>query len=248
MVSFEEVTPIKFESRSGNPIIYSPDGRIIATSSAGFSVLLLNSATLEPIRKLAGHQAAVIDLAFDPDGARIASASYDRTVGVWDVADGALLAMLRGHSDRVHCVAFSPDGARIASGSNDKTIRLWDTVTYNEVAQLRGHTDHVWSLAWSPDSQWLVSGSGDYQVRIWDTEPMSTRLAAAKVRKQIVARIEQKVKAAFAQSADPSEAVAHLRDDPSLKPPEREVALQMVLGLAVEARDSRAQHAESDEP
>ncbi len=137
---------------------------------------------------------------------------------------------------------------RAPSGSNDKTVRLWDTVTYNEVAQLRGHTDHVWSLAWSPDAQWIVSGSGDYQVRIWDTEPMSTRLAAATVRKQIVARIEQRVKTIFAQSADSSEMAAHLREDPSMNDREREVAMQMLLGLAVEARNSRAQHPEGDVP
>ncbi len=82
----------------------------------------------------------------------------------------------------------------------------------------------------------------------WDTEPMNTRLAAARVRTQIVARIEPDVKAIFAQSADSSEMAAHLRADSSMNDREREVALQILLKFAVEAGNLQSQHAEHGVP
>lgn len=224
---------------AGSILAYSPDGHMIAADSGDdYSILFLNSDTLEIMSRLESrHEGIIRTLAFNPDGSRLASASGDRTVRIWDVSDGTLLATLRGHSDSVFSADFSPDGSRLATGSNDRSIRIWDTATFDEVAQLMGHTDHVWSLNWSSDSHWLVSGSGDYTGRIWETDPLRVRLASREARDKMLLAIEPLVKELYERLEDSLSVAQALRRNPAFGDRYREVALQVALSEAVKRRE-----------
>src|SRR5262249_32159399 len=56
------------KSPSGHAVVFSPDGRLIASDDPGQSVRLLDTATLQPVRTLTGPQWYVTGLAFRPDG------------------------------------------------------------------------------------------------------------------------------------------------------------------------------------
>jgi WD40 repeat protein len=79
---------------------YSPDGWTLASGEDDGSVLLFESATGLLRRRLVGHRATVVALAFLPDGKRLVTASTDNTGLVWDVSLAAL----------AHPVAADPDG------------------------------------------------------------------------------------------------------------------------------------------
>ena len=107
-------------------VVYSPDGKKLASASSDNTVKLWNVADGSLIFCLEGHNSTVNDVVYSPDGKKLASASADNTVKLWNVADGSLISSLEGHSDAVSALAYSPDGKTIASASSDHTVKLWD--------------------------------------------------------------------------------------------------------------------------
>lgn len=107
---------------------FSPDGRLLAVSSAG-RVVLLDSVTG---RQMAGlerrfGEGDVRCLAFSPDSRHLAVGSNgpEAVVRVWAVATAADQGTFTGHRGDVNALAFSPDGKTLASGGEDQAVLLW---------------------------------------------------------------------------------------------------------------------------
>ena len=125
---------------------FSPDGKIIATSSSDNTVRLWNAQTGQEIRQFLGHIEAVWGVEFSPDGKTLLSGSLDGTVRLWDMETGKELRRMVGHTAGVESAIFSPDGKFIVSVSDDGTARLWDadyhdTMDYLCSRLLRDFTD-----------------------------------------------------------------------------------------------------------
>jgi len=108
-----------------NEVVFSPDGRIIASASFDKSVKLWDGSTGKFIRSLLGHVQRVYEVAWSSDSRLLCSCSADSTIKVWDVAARKLLYDLPGHSDEVYAIDWSPDGQRVASGGKDKVLKIW---------------------------------------------------------------------------------------------------------------------------
>ncbi|KAJ5380537.1 G-protein beta WD- 40 repeats containing protein [Penicillium cataractarum] len=155
-------------SRDVNTVVFSPDGKQIASGSNDKTIKLWDATTGDLQRTLASHSKDVNTVVFSPDGKQIASGSDDKTIKLWDVTTGDLLKTLTGHSQLVCSVAFSPDCNQIASGSQDKTIKLWDATTGDLQKTLAGHSKDVKTVAFSPDGNQIASGSLDKTIKLWD--------------------------------------------------------------------------------
>jgi WD40 repeat protein len=66
-------------------VAFSPDGRLLASTSFDHTVRLWDVATRRPFQPLQGHTERVVGAAFSPDGKLLASASWDKTVLLWDL-------------------------------------------------------------------------------------------------------------------------------------------------------------------
>ena len=150
-------------------VVYSPDGKLLASTSSDASIRLWDSKTGMCLNLLTGHEHTVISAAFSPDGKLLASSSVDRTIRIWDISTGANISILTGHNDAVKSVVFSPDGNYLASASDDKTVRIWNVKTGLSIKQIEAHSDWVNSVSYSPDGKYIVSASKDKTVKIWDS-------------------------------------------------------------------------------
>jgi WD40 repeat protein len=156
-----------------NEVAFSPDGKLLASSSQDNTVRLWDVESGKPHGEpLTGHTDDVKGVAFSPDGKLLASAGWDKTVRLWDVESGKPHGEpLTGHAKGVQTVAFSPDGKLLASAGDDKTVRLWEVESGKEHGEpLQGHTEPVYGVAFSPDGKLLASSSYDNTVRLWDVE------------------------------------------------------------------------------
>ena len=148
-------------------VVFSPDGKLLASASYDETVRLWDSSTGATLQILEGHSGRVNAVVFSPDGKLVASAS--ETITLWDSSTGAALQTLEGHSSSVNAVVFSPDGKLLASASNDWTVRLWESSTGAALQILEGHSGWVNAVVFSPDGKHLASASDDKTVKLWDS-------------------------------------------------------------------------------
>lgn len=105
----------------------SPDGRVLASAS-GFTdtqIQIWDTATGGLLKRLEGHTASVIDMAFTRDGRRLISAGADQTIRFWETNTWTETQVLRGHTHEVWAIATSEAAHLIASTDKDGSLMLW---------------------------------------------------------------------------------------------------------------------------
>ena len=165
----EEVALLTGHTRDVSGVVFSSDGKMLASGSDDNTVRLWDVATGTEKHILKGSRYRVSSVSFSPDGKTLASGSY-QTIHLWDVATGTEKHILGGQADYVSSVSFSPDGSTLASASRDNTIHLWDVETGTHKRILGGHTGGVLGVSFSLDGRTLASGSTDGTILLWDVE------------------------------------------------------------------------------
>jgi eukaryotic-like serine/threonine-protein kinase len=151
---------------------YSPEGRVVASTSRDGTVRLWDPATGRLIKVLGRHTHAAFALAFHPGGRVLASAGELGEILFWDTETKSLLRALRTESETIYALAYSPDGRQLAFGDGFPpfeeighmrgrgVVRVSDAATGQVHLTLRGHTQNVMGVAFSPDGRTLASTSG----------------------------------------------------------------------------------------
>jgi WD40 repeat protein len=151
-------------------LAFSPDGRLLASASAGL-VELWSTADWTVARSLHTNAAS---LAFSPDSRFLAAAAGD-SVSLWELPDGEVVQSPGRHAGFMTAIAFSPDGRSIASASEAGDVKIWAAPGLALVHGLEHIDGWVSSLAFSPDGKHLASAGGARAegivrgtVRIWE--------------------------------------------------------------------------------
>jgi len=187
--------------------IFSPDEKLLASSSRDLTAKIWDVATGRELQKLSGYRCSVKAVAFSPDGQTVAASGNDGMLKLWDVRTGAeLKSLVHINSADIDMAAyslvFSRDGEKIYAGNGDGTLYYPGTpariggkhdvpVESLRIVQIqRGLQDHAY-LA-------LCSRLGDARLakaealaiapslRGWARDPLAYQAA----RERLAARIE----------------------------------------------------------
>ena len=164
--------PMTGHLESIQDIVFSPDGKRLASSSFDKTSILWDIATGESLHPpLSNGNTRALVSAFSPDGAVLATAGTDGKITLWDVATGESIAPpLKGNSNWIRDLVFTPNGKTLIAGSADGALMVWDVSRHG---RLSGHQGPVRGLAYSRDGQLLATGSFDKTARVWNA---TTRL------------------------------------------------------------------------
>jgi WD40 repeat protein len=159
-------------------LAYSPDGKTIATSGVGRTLVLWDAATGKEVRVFPGRGSAQ-GIAFSPDGKSIATTH--RMGELWDVATGKLRWERKNVQSVTNAVAFAPDGNTLATAQSDGSVRLWNPANGDETRRIDCEQGYLHTVAYSPDGKLLASGGSDETIRLWDvaTGREARRITAA---------------------------------------------------------------------
>ena len=126
--------PLRGHDEPVHSVVYSPDGRYIASGSSDFTVRVWDAQTGQSVMALTGHDDAVESVAFSPDGKSIVSGSQDKTIRVWDAQrDWSVMADNNANTEAM------VDGRHMVSKYTENTVR-W--VTCDNLVST-AHTDQT---------------------------------------------------------------------------------------------------------
>ncbi|MCI0378181.1 MAG: serine/threonine protein kinase [Gemmataceae bacterium] len=156
-------------------VLFSPDGRLLATTDRGNSVTLWDATTGANVATFACDAHRPIQLAFSADGKRLLSVNVKsfaadglRTqVKCWDLENREEIAdFVPAFSGSFH--ALCQDGRRLIS-ANQLAIAVFNTETRKEQFTFPTTSKkHIQNLALSPDGKVLATSHSDMALRFWD--------------------------------------------------------------------------------
>jgi WD40 repeat protein len=160
---------------TGNPLVYAPDGKTIASVSSSCDAIHFYDAITGKKQRMEvpSGQDVIHRLAWSADGKKLAWLAQNGFIHLWDVDKGHEIGRWKGHDNdeeiyKGGCKAFAPDGKTLATGGREQTIRLWDVATHKEKHRLDGKHGSIHAVIFSRDGRVLASGHRDGTIALWD--------------------------------------------------------------------------------
>jgi len=159
-------------------VLFSPDGKLLATTSKAGIARLWDSFTGRPsgpVLQLEGTRCKPSfyrsrrSATFSSDGKLLAAALSNGTVLVWETDTGQLRGEPILHDGEVITVDFSPDCELLATGSRDTTARLWNLTTGKPHCPPLQHKGPLGKVVFSPDGKLLATAGERGRTSLWDT-------------------------------------------------------------------------------
>jgi serine/threonine-protein kinase len=179
-------------------VVFSPDGKTLATANSNNKIYLWNAATkrlTDTLTDPAQHPSP-ISIAFSPDGKTLAVYNSSGKTYLWDLITKRIATTFADPKVRyapgiaahveglgplgpihpVPSIAFSPDGKTLAIGGEYGRTYLWNLATRRlifaftepRIPGLTGSTQLADSIAFSPDGK-ILAVSGEYgRTYLWN--------------------------------------------------------------------------------
>jgi WD40 repeat protein len=188
-----------------NRIVFSPDGRRIASGGVDRTLRIWDSATGNPVTIWGGHSSAVGSVAISPDGRRVASCSGAPSEPgpflIRDIVSGKSLLSIDVAAGGYPSVAFNADGRLlvIASGDiqgRDGSVWVLDSLTGKQLQRIPVLAQPAYFASFSPDGKSVMatvggatafeSGDRTNAVVVWNVETGRQRFCLKAQRAPII--------------------------------------------------------------
>lgn len=158
-----------------NGIVFSPDGRRVATASSDRTAKVWD---LAPSELPALGSDRVRRVAFSPNGTQFAAGTTDGKIQLIDAEDGAVLFSDDAeHQSEITGLEFSRDGERLLTSDIDGTVMVWSTQSRTRLFPLANDKAPVYAVAFGPTL--MATGDRDGQVKVWDLQGRLVRTIPA---------------------------------------------------------------------
>ena len=157
-------------------IDYRSDGQLlVAGDQAGHANIYSLSSEHGILRRLRGHEGAILSTCFGFHKDELWTTGKDTTVKLWDVPTGQIKQSFLGHDDLVKSLVVINDNLSV-SGGYDGRIILWGCRQGSQVTKF-SHGSQVDSLALFPSTTMLVSVGTD-TMKVWNISSQSESACA----------------------------------------------------------------------
>jgi WD40 repeat protein/serine/threonine protein kinase len=160
---------LEHDEFSVSGLAISPDGNLLAASSAGTVPIVLWDARTGVRQSLPTDIDDVSQLAFAPDGRILAAVSDHGIVRFWDVQSHREQSRLVAHKGEVTRMAYSPNGKLLATSGDEGIIKIWDVLNHQQLMIFRGETPYdILALAFSPDGRSIAAAGTSRDINLWN--------------------------------------------------------------------------------
>jgi WD40 repeat protein len=147
-------------------VAWSPQGNILAASSAAGEVVLWDSGELSTLQE--PNDKSVDCLAFSKDGQFLASGGQDGKVKIYRISTNEAIITLENAPAWVDKLAWNPTRNELAF-SLGRYVQVWDVEANEIVVTLNFESSSVLGIDWRCDGKYLAI-CGNQGIKIWKTQ------------------------------------------------------------------------------
>ena len=158
-----------------NCLAFSPDGRLLASGSAGEenTLKLWSASSGELLFTHNGSSRDISGVTFSPDGRWLASTDYGATARIIDVRSGQLVKSLKAPASLGYTVTFTSDGKWLLLGTfNPDTVFSWSTDDWSPRPPFEEQEGSARSVAVHPRGEMVAIGNDKGITTVWSWPEM----------------------------------------------------------------------------